>query len=54
MDMSDREIWLMFYGQVAGIQYHPANPPEQRQSLEDIADIIDEMLKIAKERTECL
>jgi hypothetical protein len=54
MNDDDKYMWTLFFGQVAGIQYHPANPKDQRASLNEIADIADEMLKIAKERIQCL
>ena len=43
-------IWELYFGQIAGIQYHPANPKETRLSLSEIADIADEMVKITEER----
>jgi hypothetical protein len=36
--------WDMFFAGVAGIQYHPGNPPDQRMSLSDLADLVDLML----------
>ena len=42
--------WVIFFAQIAGIQYHPANPPETRMSLEDCAKVADNMQKIMEER----
>lgn len=36
--------WDMYFAGVAGIQYHPGNPPESRLSLAEIGLIVDEML----------
>lgn len=36
--------WDIFFANIVGIQYHPANPIESRQSLEDLALIADAML----------
>jgi len=34
----------MFYGNIAGFQYHPGNPPAGRMSLQEAALIADDML----------
>lgn len=42
----DQMAWDMFFANLVGIQYHPANPPECRQSLEELADIVDRMMEV--------
>jgi len=40
----DQMAWDIFFANIVGIQYHPANPIESRQSLEELADIADRMM----------
>lgn len=46
----DQLAWDMFYSGLVGIQYHPANPPDQRLSLEYLAEVADAMLKERNKR----
>lgn len=39
-------IFAMYFGQVAGIQYHPANPPDKRMSLLDCSNVAVQMCLI--------
>lgn len=41
---SKQLAWDMFFGNLVGIQYHPANPPEKRLSLEELAHVADLMV----------
>lgn len=36
--------WDIYFAGVATIQYHPANPPKTRMSVEDMAQVADRML----------
>ena len=45
--------WQIYFAGIASIQYHPANPPETRMSLEECAKVADKMLKLTEER-KCL
>lgn len=47
---SDQIAWDMFFANLVGIQYHPANPIESRQSLSDLADIVDQMMEERQKR----
>lgn len=47
---SDQLAWDVFFGQIVGIQYHPANPADKRMSLQEIADVVDEMMIVREER----
>jgi hypothetical protein len=40
----------LYFAGIASIQYHPANPPETRMSLEECAEVADKMVKITEER----
>ena len=42
----DQLAWDMFFANLVGIQYHPANPIESRQPLEELADIVDRMMEV--------
>lgn len=42
----DQMAWDMFFANLVGIQYHPANPIESRQPLEELADIVDLMMEV--------
>lgn len=42
--------WDMFFAGVAGIQYHPGNPRENRLSLTELACIVDDMLTEREKR----
>lgn len=42
--MTDQMAWDMFFANIVGIQYHPANPVESRQPLDVLAAIADAML----------
>lgn len=42
--------WDIYFGGIATIQYHPANPPKLRMSLDEMASIADTMLQIRRER----
>lgn len=48
--MDDLTTWQLYFIGIASIQYHPANPPETRMSLEDCAKVADDMLKITEVR----
>lgn len=36
--------WDMYFAGVAGIQYHPGNPPDKRMTLAELGEIVDQML----------
>lgn len=42
--------WDIYFAGVATIQYHPANPPKVRMSLEEMAVVADTMLLLRRER----
>ena len=42
--------WDIYFAGVATIQYHPANPPKLRLSLEEMAMVADAMLRIRRDR----
>lgn len=44
--MEAEVIFAMYFGQVTGIQYHPANPADSRMTLEECADVAIEMMQI--------
>lgn len=46
--------WDMFFANLVAIQYHPGNPAKLRMSLEDLADITDEMMKVRANRCRSL
>lgn len=47
MDNSQQQmLFAMYFSSVAGIQYHPANPPDKRLDLEVLAGIAADMLDI--------
>lgn len=46
----DQMAWDMFFANLAGIQYHPANRIADRQPLSELAAIADEMLKERNKR----
>lgn len=48
--MENVTLWQLYFVGIASIQYHPANPPEKRMSLEEAAKVADEMIKITEER----
>ena len=52
--MDDLTTWQLYFVGIVSIQYHPGNKHENRLSLEEMADVVDEMLKLTKERTKCL
>lgn len=56
--MTKFEMWCMFYGQIAGIQYHPRNYPENTPDLVQMAKEADIMIEQAelrlKEMGRCL
>lgn len=45
--------WDMFFGNLVGIQYHPANPADQRLELEYLARIADAMIVERNKRCHC-
>lgn len=47
----DQMAWDMYFANLVGIQYHPANPIESRQPLEDLADIVDKMMEVRQCRS---
>jgi len=42
--------WDMFFANLVGIQYHPANPSETRLDLEHLGRVADLMLKERSKR----
>lgn len=40
----EQMAWDMFFANLVGIQYHPANPVHLRLPLEELAEVADEML----------
>lgn len=42
--------WDVYFASVTSIQYHPANPPKTRLSLEALGEIADRMLEIRRKR----
>jgi hypothetical protein len=42
--------FAMYFAAVASIQYHPANPPDKRMSLQECANVAAAMLSIHYER----
>lgn len=46
--LNEATAWDMYFGAVVSLQYHPANPPEQRMSLEELAKVADAMLEVRR------
>lgn len=46
--------WDIYFAGVATIQYHPANPPKLRMSLEEMAVEADRMILLRRERCRSL
>lgn len=42
--------WDMFYSGLVGIQYHPANPADQRLDLDYLARVADAMVRERNKR----
>ena len=43
--------WQLCFATITGFQYHPANPSDERLSLEECAKIADDMYKLTMERS---
>jgi len=37
--------WDMYFANLVGLQYHPANPPGDRLSLEELGRVADAMIQ---------
>lgn len=44
MDQSRKFAWISFFSGIAAFQFHPSNPPKNRISVEECAEIADTML----------
>lgn len=41
--VDEPHIWAMMYATVVGFQFHPRNPPQERMTLVEAAQIADAM-----------
>lgn len=44
----EKVFFAMYFGQIVGIQYHPANPSDKRMPLEQAAHIAKEMVMLQR------
>lgn len=44
----EQPVWDIFFCSVVAMQYHPANPPKTRMSLEEAALVADTMLEVRR------
>lgn len=43
-------VWSMYFSGIVSFQYHPSNPPESRLTIEQCAEIADEMMNTFQAR----
>jgi hypothetical protein len=50
--MNQNDVWIMYFLTIVGWQYHPAHQKYKNPTLtlEQSAEIADQMMKITKER----
>lgn len=44
LKVGEQMAWDLFFASVASIQYHPANPPEKRLHMAELAAVADAMM----------